>query len=106
MDLAYILEYTLASLAQEDPDGVHHLCLITDRLGDEGISAVGTINQFRRKAGLECRFLVMGVGQRYNRGNVAAFCQADGLDFRHVDNPQRLSEVMISWVKKDSYVKE
>lgn len=100
IDLSYFLEYTLASLAQDDPDGTHSLCLVTDRLGKEGFNSLSSINTIREKAGLECRFLVIGIGKGYDLGTVSAFCLNEGIEFRHVDDPDRLSEVMTNWAKE------
>lgn len=102
LDLGYLLEYTLASLAQEDSDITRTLCLVTDRLGRDGMNSIMNLNCLRQKSGWECRFLVMGIGNRYDRGELAAFCQGEGVDFRHTTEVENLCSVMSNWFRRDT----
>jgi hypothetical protein len=87
-DLSMALRQTLYILMSEDEDFQKYLLFITDRLSDEfPLEKAFNIN---KKEKIECKFILVGVGDYYNKNILENYAKKENAFYIHLNNPAEL----------------
>jgi hypothetical protein len=102
-DLVMAVKQTLFVVAAGDPDGDRMVVIVTDRLNAEQIVALEKAFMINERDGFGLKYIVVGLGENYDRALVSKTCLEAGAVFIHLDDPNLISQ-SLSFVKQEFHV--